>query len=90
MFKAHPLPCMSPVLARVHDPSLSYLFRQLEQSKTNYFYGQQCWILQEKKGRVLAGFYLGYLRGRSFPPPKKNAQLPPKKYWSQWLIITKV
>ena len=25
------------------------------------------------------GFYLGYSRGRSFPPPKKNAQLPPKK-----------
>ena len=30
-----------------------------------------------------AGFYLGYLRGKSFPPPKKIPNfhpLPPKKY----------
>ena len=25
------------------------------------------------------GFYLGYLRGRSFPPPPQNAQLPLQK-----------
>ena len=43
---AYTLPCTSPVLVRVHGWSLSYMFRKPEQSKTNQFYGQQCWILQ--------------------------------------------
>ena len=35
LFKAYTLPCMSPVLVRVHDPSLSHLFSKPEQSRTN-------------------------------------------------------
>ena len=27
---------------------------------------------------LYAGFYLGYLRGRSFPPPPKMPSFPPK------------
>ena len=46
---AYTLPCTSPVMVRVHGPSLSYLFRKPEQSKTNQFYGQQCWILQQSQ-----------------------------------------
>ena len=29
-----------------------------------------------------AGFYLGYLRGRSFPPSKKMSSFPPKRLLS--------
>ena len=44
-------------------------------------------------GKFLSGFYLGYLRARSFPPPKKNAQVPPpppppkKKYIYIYIYI---
>ena len=42
-------------------------------------------------GKFLSGFYLGYLRARSFPPPqKKNAQFPPpskKKYIYIYIYI---
>ena len=53
MFKAYTLSCMSPVLVRVPDPSLSYLFRKPEQSKDKLVSWRIMLVPLEKKERVL-------------------------------------
>ena len=47
-------------MVRLHGPSLRYLFRKPEQSKTNQFYAQQCWILQQSQ-TLLSQHLLSFL-----------------------------